>query len=303
MFPDDIVRFFHGMILVLRRLKWLFVTLFYYSIFGAVFVTQDIRFIAIPAPAIALACLAYISDKRRDEQGLDDFKGDRLFFRYGELIYWTVISIPVKEEWSFEATQVSAMTLRTTLAQKIASRLPSSAVHILPKKQVIDFNSLAQKEFTRVRVSTPMGSSVTFFIHYAVFGHTITAHYFVFRRGAFSDWDIVKFVFASPLTIWLWGIPWLRNRFSILSHASNFRSDSFDAIDLETMYKVTYRVVLEETIKLLRAVNLLTPEIEQVIQYHINNSQNVQNVSVNAATVAMGSIQQSSSTTGLKQSA
>ncbi len=293
MFPTDLIRALQITLQILRKLKWVFVAALYYSAYSASLELHDFRLMLALLPLILLSCHAYVADRGREEKGFDDFKGDRLFFRYKELIYYATISVPVKEEWSFAATQVSSSTLRAALAQSVMARLPSDSVQVLASKTVKDLESNQQKDFTRVLIRSTQGSSVIFFVHYAAFGHTITAHHFTYLRGAYSTWDVVKFVIASPLTIWFWGVPWLLNRYSIIAPMSRFRQNSFDGIDLMTMYKVVHRVILEETLKLLRTAGLLTDEIERAIHFHISNVQNSQNISVsNSSSVSLGNVSQ-----------
>jgi hypothetical protein len=288
-FPTDIIRTLQVTIQFLRKLKWVFVIGLYYMAYGASVAIQDFRLVLALLPLLLLSALAYYADQRREEHGFDDFRGDRLFFRYGELIYWAVISIPVSNQWSFEATTVSASTLRAALAQHIVQRLPPEATQVLANKLVTDLSTGQQKEFSRVRLYSTQGSSVTFIIHYAAFGHTITAQYFTYIRGAHRIWDAVKFIVAGPLTIWLWGIPWLLNRRSILADMSHFRRNSFDGIEVTTILEVAHRVIFEETKKLLEAAKLLTPALEQAINYHINNSQTF---TVNAQSASFRDINQ-----------
>jgi hypothetical protein len=234
-------------------------------------VFHDFRLLLGPLFFLAVASIAYLRDRHREEYAMDDFKGSRLFFRYGQLLYRAVISIPVREEWSFQATQVSAQTLRATLAQRIVRRLPAESVQVIGDNVITDRKTSEHKTFIRAWVRSSFGSMVTFFVHYAVFGHTITAHYYTYRRGAHHDWDAVKFILASPLTIWFWLIPWLRNRYSIIASSSHFRESSFDEIDLLTMFCVVHRVVFGETEKMLEEAHLLTEDIRQQIHNHINN--------------------------------
>jgi hypothetical protein len=270
----------------LQVLRWILVAAFYgAALFGLKIAEENdsaqgrLLFVLLLSP-IALTCFAQAQDLRRDEAGMDDFHGDWLFFRYGDLINWMTLSIPVQTDWSFKTTFDSAQASRAALAQRIAGRVPPEAVHVIDPKAVTDLESEETKHFTRVRVRSRFGSSVTFFIHYAVFGHTITSHYFTYRRGTYGTWDVVKFILASPLTIWFWGLPWLTNRYSIIAAISQFRDSSFDAIDLETMYKVTHRVIFEETEAILREAGLLTEEIAQVINYQIANGGTLQNFQV-----------------------
>lgn len=256
--------------------QWSFLVLYYSFFLGAFFTIQrttDLPLALLSAAPnvilIALALLAFERDKRRDALGLDDFRGGRLFFRYGQQIDYVPIRIPVKDQWGFKETQISAETLRTTLAERICARLPYEAVQVIGRKTIVDLETGEQKEFTRISIRSAFGSTITMFLHYAAFGQTITAHHVTYCRGVYSGWALAKFALASPFTYWFWGIPWLLNRHSLVSRISDFRSSSFDAIDLQTMYGVAHRVVYEETAAALDEVGLLTEEIRQIINIQI----------------------------------
>jgi hypothetical protein len=274
--PNDVMQYLRFAIQVVHRFKWIFIGLFYMALFA----TLQYRAFVLLVPFFILSALAYVFDKEREAQSMDDFSGGWLFFRYGEEVDRTALTIPVKPEWGIAETQASAEALRMTLAQRIASRLPEDSVQVLGNVVVTDRGTGEQKEFLRVRVCSRFGSMLTHFVHYAAFGRTITAHYFTYIRGTHNDWAMVKFVLASPFTIWFWGVPWLLNRYSVIADISWFRASSFDGIDLQTMYSLTNLVVYEETSKLLEEAGLLTEEIRQAIY---NITYNKQNISVRSS--------------------
>lgn len=286
MFPTDVIQYLRLGIYILRQMKWIFVAAFYYGVVIATYLTRDFRL-----PLVAVLCplisgFAYFHDRKREEHGLDDFRGNRLFLRYGELLDLETIAIPVNKDWDFKATEISAHTLRLSLAQRIAARFPEGSVQVSGNSIISDLKSKEQKEFVRVLVRSPFGSMVTFFIHYAAFGHTITAHYYTLRRGTHGDWDIAKFILASPVTVWFWLLPWLLNRYSITATISHYRNSSFDSIDLLTMFCAVHRVVYGETQKMLEEVHLLTEEIRQQITNYIQNFNQI--AVTNSANVNVG---------------
>lgn len=282
--PIDPIQYLRLVIQIVRRFKWTFIALFYIGL-G---VTLEYRMIIVLAPFILLSMVAYFRDKEREERGMEDFRGNWLFFRYGNEIDQTVLPIPVHAEWTAEETYQFSQSLRAGLGQRILGRLPADAVQVLPSLTITDQGSGEKKDFLRVLVRSRFGSMLTHFVHYASFGRTITAHYFVYLRGTHNEWDVVKFVLASPFTIWFWGVPWLLNRHSIISDLSEFRDNSFDGIDLQTMYSLTHQVVIEETIKILEEAGLLTEEVKQAIYYSFN-----QKISIKGAPgMSMGNVSQ-----------
>jgi hypothetical protein len=297
----DLQRFIYRLV---RTVQWLLLSAFYLGVGGYVLTSLGMvrvfggaaGFAIVPVlplgAIIIFATFAYGRDKQRESLGLDDFSNNWLFFRYGEMIDYSTLTIPVKDHWGFKETEVSAQTLRTTLAERIAKRIPLENLHVMDRKLITDRHSGEQKEFTRILIKSKYGSSVTLFIHYAAFGQTITAHHFTHRRGTYDNWSVVRFVLASPFTIWFWGLGWLINKDSILAKISEFRGSSFDGIDITTMHAVAHRVLYEETYTLLEEADLLNEEIKQQINNQIINfSGSVQGTFLNGSVVA-GSVHQ-----------
>jgi hypothetical protein len=281
--PNELMSFIPVCIRVIRRLGWLFLLLQYL----ALTLSRPVLGTLFLAIFFALAAMAYTKDKERETRGMDDFRGDRLFFRYGERVDHQVISIPVKPEWEGAETLMFAETLRRNLARRLAGRLPTGSVEIVETLTVADNEKNYKKDFLRMATRSSYGSMVTHFVHYAPFGQTVSAHYFTYLRGSHSEWDLAKFLLASPFTIWFWGGPWLLNRHSILSGLSHFHESSFDGIELQTLYALTHQVVYEETIAILDEFGLLTEDLKQVI-YNIK-----QKIEINKSSgVSIGSVTQ-----------
>jgi len=247
---------------LLRRFKWWLIAVFYCYVVG----TFQYRILLLLLPLLLLAALAYNQDKQREDQGRDDFRGGWLFYRYGGDGDRTVLSIPVKAEWEVGAVSSFTQSLQADLARRVAARLPAGLVQVTASLPVCDQASGERKDFLRLLVRSRFGSLLTHFIHYASYGRTITAHYFTFVRGTYTDWDVLKFVLESPFTIWGWGIPWLLNRHSIVAAISEFRESSFDAIDIQTMYTLTHQVIYDESRNVLHEAGLLTEEMSQILQ-------------------------------------
>ena len=256
---------------IMKTLKWFFVAIFYTAVFATLKGWGVILIILL----LALVAYAYVVDRQREIKGMDDFRGGWLFFRYGEEVNRAVFGIPVNPDWKGDETRLFTQSLRESLAAALKDCLPET-VEVNAGRLVTDRETGERKDFLCVLVRSKFGSMLTHFVHYAPFGRTITAHYFTYVRGPQSDWDLVKFLFVSPLTIWFWGLPWLLNRYSILSEISRYRASSFDGIDLQTIYSLTHRVLFEESEKILLEAGLLTEEIKQALHVHYNNTQTIE---------------------------
>jgi len=109
---------------------------------------------------------------------------------------------------------------------------------------------------------------LTYFIHFAPYGKTITAHTFIYRRGIHSEWDVVKFAIASPFTIWSWGLGWILNRHSIIANLSRARASSFDGIDFQTLYAMSSEVIGGQMAHILKLEGVITEEAAgQIVNY------------------------------------
>jgi hypothetical protein len=283
--PIDAAELLRMTLQIIKTFRWLFAALFYtamialFKIYGLILITLF----------FAAVGYAYYIDQKRESKGMDDFRGRWLFFRYGEEVDRSVFSIPADRSWGEEETILFAQSLRESLGAALRVCLPADTVKVDADRTITDQETGDRKIFLRVLVRSKFGSMLTHFVHYAAFGRTITAHYFTYVRGPQSDWELIKFVFLSPLTILSWGFPWLLNRYSILSEISKYRASSFDGMDLQTMYSLTHKVLFEETERLLSKAGLLTEELKQALHVHINK----QTIQVNGSSgVSFGNVNQ-----------
>jgi hypothetical protein len=277
------------MLAILRRLKWPLLFLFY----DILIFWKPIPAILVLAGLMAAAFQAYQMDLAREQQSSDDFRGDGLFYRYGWSATEGVWPIPVKPEWSAAEVKAFADALRQKLAEKIRLRLPSDAAQVLAPVFIEDKRRSVRKEFVRTLAKTPLGSMVTHFIHFASFGRSITLQYESFIRGTYHWFDLAKFIAESPISIWFWGWPWLQNSYSVVSRISNFSGNSYDRMDVTTIFSTTHQLVLDEIIKLLEEEGVLSPELKEMILQKITNVQNIH--ITKSSGVRIGSISQAAS--------
>ena len=272
---------------IIKRLKWLLIT------FAYVFAIESygIRAVLVFLILIGLSLVAYRVDKDREEKGVDHFRGGRLFYRYGDEVEKVFFSLPTKSEWDADQIAQFASSLQERLGARLQARVPTELVSV-KDLQIADLSTQETKSFLRILAKSRFGSTLTHFVHYASFGRTLTAHYFTYLRGTFSEWELVKFAIASPFTIWVWGVSWLLNQHSIISDISQFRSSSFDGVDIRTLYSMTKVILYEETEKILKEAGLLTEEVQQIINIHKHSHVNNLNIS-NSSNVNLSNISQS----------
>jgi hypothetical protein len=260
-----------------RIWRWPFALCIYFAVSIGTFGLGFFLLIGV----FVLSYLALAEDRRREAAGNDDFRANGLFYRYGRQISYKSLSIPVQRERASEEAVRMATELRDGIAERAAHRLPGIAEVLCPLAiKDRDVPNDGGKDMVRVRSYSRRGSLLIHFLHYAPLGQSVTAHHFIFLRGTHRPFDEFQFIFFSPFSIWIWGLPWLQNRFSILSHLSMEVANSFDEIDLQTLFEATTYVLSDATAAILQENGLLTEELQQVI---VNNHYNTQRLDLRQA--------------------
>jgi len=273
-------------IAIAKRLKWLLIL----ALYTAILEWEPVWGTIVLGVLIAAGFLAYQKDIEREQAANDDFSGGGLFYRYGHEKASFSWPIPVPAESNSDGIEAFADSLRRKLADKLRQRLPSEAVHVLEPVSIRNSTNGASKQFVRIFSRSPIGSTIVHFFHLAPFGRTLTLRLNSFVRGSHTQLDVLKFAAAAPITIWAWGLRWLMNQFSILSHISRFAIDSYDDMDVDTIFTSTYFLAMDETRNLLEEEGLLTEELKQTIFQTITNNQSVS--VTNASGVHIGAVSQ-----------
>jgi hypothetical protein len=274
-------------ILVIRAVSWLTCGVLYL----ALAIGSYGLLLLILVPSMLLGNMAYKNDQLREQNATDTFQNQNLFFRYGTPIKVTEFPIPTNSSWTEKETAEIAQKMNQRVESRSMERLSMEGISAFGTIDIIDKRLFTDKRsFLKVVYKTIRGSQLSHFVHYAVAGKSIVAHYYTYIRGATKWHDVFNFVFFSPLTIWLWGIPWLKNQCSILSLISRTEANSFDAIDLTTFYESSYYVLLDETRAFLKENGLLSDEVAQVIFNNISNN-NSQSINISRSrNVSLGRI-------------
>jgi hypothetical protein len=274
-------------ILAVRAVSWLVIGLLYLALAIGSYGLLLLIFV----PSMLFGSMAYKNDQLREQNATDTFQNQNLFFRYGTPIKVTEFPIPANSSWTEKETAEIAHKMNQRVESRSMERLCMPGISAFGTIDIIDKRLLTDKRsFLKVVYKTIRGSQLSHFVHYAVAGKSIVAHYYTYIRGATKWHDVFNFVFFSPLTIWFWGIPWLKNQCSILSLISRTEANSFDAIDLTTFYESSYYVLLDETRAFLKENGLLSEEVAQVIFNNISNN-NSQNINISRSrNVSLGRI-------------
>ena len=224
-----------------------------------------------------LGWFAYFEDKAREHRSAEGFRGMQLFSRYGHTVIEESLPIPLKETLG-EASEVT-QRFSSYIAQTLESSLVQLGIQVAPMIAWDQDKPSDRRRFIRVFTHTSRGSQLYHFFYLGVAGKYIVAHLRTQARGSYTTMDVVYFIVTAPGTIWFWGIPWLKNQYSIIAALSSWNINAFDLIDLTTAFQASYQAIWRTVLSFLEAENLLTDDLQQIINYNIitGTQVNIQN--------------------------
>ncbi len=229
---------------------------------------------------IVLAVIAYKYDRRRDERSFDHFRGAGLFFRFGEQIRRSVVPVPIPAGVGGDKAAALAEKIRGALYDRVSIGIPQDKSKVDRDYSAKNRATGETKKFLRIASRTPQGSLIVHLLHFAPCGATVIMHDFTYARGMIPLRNKLRFFLESPYLSWLWVFSWARNRFSITSSLSDFSSDEFDLMDLQTLYSMNIEILSREVLRVLEAQGVLTPELRQII---VNNFTHAKNINIGGA--------------------
>ena len=156
--------------------------------------------IVIVGSIMGAAYFTFKKDQERETRPSDDFKADKLFFRYGTRLNHTTLAIPTKDEWGESEAREFAVSMQKTLAGTIEKRFDAANVEIISPLTIKDKSLAADvRDFLKITFRSQRGSQLVHFVRYEITGKLIVAHYFTYIRGKYVWHDVVNFVITAPL--------------------------------------------------------------------------------------------------------
>ena len=143
--------------------------------------------------------------------------------------------------------------------------------------------------YVTVPTITRRGTSITLLISFRSFGRMQYIQWWVLAGGYIDSNKKFNFVAYSPITIWLWIIPYLRRNYDITALVRTIHSSTYNVFDSETRVKCLHEVVFEALISELENHGIDTSSLKE---------QKMQAISINMSggNFNMGDIIQSAKT-------
>jgi len=244
----------------------------------------------------ALAFLALRREKARANSKNDSFEDDNLFFRHGSLYRYSRFPIRFRKTIDHQTRQDTMQTMGESLVESMREEIDSEIPFGTHKTEIIEIHDKGmrsdRRKFIRFQFQGQRGAEANHFILFQYVGNYIIINLSSYLRGIAHWYDYALFYLSSPLNIWFWIWPWLRGQHSILSSLSKNLDNSFETFDMLSYMRASRYTILEAIKEYLRNNNLLSEELEQMINVQmIYNVGHQVNISGTGNTV--GSVSQS----------
>ncbi len=245
---------------------------------AAAFVTWGIVLI----PSAILWVIAHAICHREIENarnGPTQFKKNFPFRFYGE-IFGDFQHVFYHEE---QLTQ----EIMGTIERELKSRTPVSA---LEPVRIIDIDrnlsSTESREFLKAEAQqTRRGTNVTLLLSLSQYGKVQSVRWWVLAGGYVDHDKQFNFVAWSPLTIWLWIIPYLRKKYDVVSHIRTVYAAAYNDIDVATRVRCLHDTVFNAMVTVLENYDIDTSDIKA-------QRMQVMNISISGGRVNMGNVVQ-----------
>ena len=224
---------------------------------------------------IGFTIYAFFAEKTRIESGNERFRGDNLFFRYGEEINYRSIPIPVKSTWKTEDSIEFGNSILNRIQNEFLNTYGNSPLN---GKQIVSPIWAADSErpsdtrgFLKISFTGGRGAIFSRFINYQILGKNIVLHRMVHLLGIAQWYEMIFFFLASPFSILFWIYRWIRGEYSVYGAIAGDVGNSFEIMDLRAYYVSTHRIIEDAIIEELKSNDLLSEELGMTLQNVFNN--------------------------------
>ncbi|MCB0571791.1 MAG: hypothetical protein KDC66_18620 [Phaeodactylibacter sp.] len=231
--------------------------------------------LAIPLAVIALAAMlfaavAYFVDRYLDKEPRDHFKGGRLFFRYGKLVYHTVFPVGLEEGATQQDVEELTERLGGFLWDQLHEQLGKQGDITIKRMAIRDLGwkgkgVSAEKAFLQAAFRTPRNAKLFYFIHLNHLGRHVLAHHYAFVQGRHRWHHVLAFIASAPFHIWLWAYPWVMGRYCIQSRLNRyFDPSSYGIIDLKSGFESIRFNIMSATRRFAKVYGLTAESPERM---------------------------------------
>jgi hypothetical protein len=231
---------------------------------------------------MVFAATAYLMDRYFDRAPKDDFKGSKLFFRYGQELSYTAIPIGLEDGIGPEDAEGLRGRLSDFLLEHLQERFGALDGASLKLLQIKDLNSPrkqgeqtrhGEKAFLRLAFHRPRQTGLYCFIHLECLSQHLLVHRYTYLLGQHAWHHALFFVFAAPFHVWRWGLGWVLGRHNTLSQLNrHFEPAAFNLMDLRSRHEAAHFALIAALRRFAKVYGLLTEDLECLLNNQLSTS-------------------------------
>lgn len=289
------LRLIRTMLGVKRRdfmiIKVLILGLFYFSLVSARIPGAKIPILLI----FALTIFLYMIESKRTKAVSDSFEDDNLFFRYGNPVSKVTLPIKISETLTQEESDTLFSEMAENIKQSMREEVDNRIVRGKHSSEILHIKDNWKKdtrEFLRFAYTGERGGALSNFVNFSYIGNYAVINFDSHMKGIAHWYDKLDFLFTSPLRIWFWLYSWIRGNFSIITDMSQYLDNSFEEYDIYAYKHVSHFTILESIRDFLKSKDLLTEELEGIIQMQLVYNNYGNQINVNGSNNTLGAVTQ-----------
>lgn len=240
---------------------------------------------AIPIAVTILATMifaatAYLMDRYFDRAPQDDFKGGKLFFRYGQQLSHTAIPIGLEEGIGLEDAEGLRNRLGDFLLEHLQERFGALDGVSLKFLQIKDLGSrrrqgkqprYGEKAFLRLAFHRPRQTGLYCFIYLECLSQHLLVHRYTYMLGQHAWHHALVFVVAAPFHVWRWGLGWVLGRHNTLSRLNrHFEPEAFHLMELRSRHEAAHFALIAALRRFAKVYGLLTEDLECLLNSQLS---------------------------------
>ena len=230
--------------------------------------------------AICFAAVAYTVDCCLDRAPRDDFKADRLFFRYGRQLYYEAIPIGMEEGIGPEDAAGLQERLDDFLQEHLQERFGSLAGTALRRISIKDLSHRPEpgrpepqreKTFLRLTFDGPQETKLHFFLHLEGLPQHLIVHIYGYFSGRHAWHQALFFIAAAPFHLWRWGLPWVLGRHHTPSRLNRrFKPEAYALMELRSRNEAAHLAIFAALRRFAQIYGLLSEEVDALLKSRIS---------------------------------
>lgn len=192
---------------------------------------------------------------------------------------------------SFQHLYYHEQDILVQISRRVAEAM-SDRLHgtrLMPVVMTDEDKDLSQKDPRAFEVAdvgtTDRGTSISLIVQTGMTGKTQSLRWWVLLGGFIDRDKKLRFVLASPLTIWFWIIPYFKRDYPILDKVRTIYKSTYNDFDITTQTRAVNEIVFNVLVEVLEEHEIDTSDLKA-------QRQQAMNINISGGKVEMGNVVQ-----------